>query len=222
MLWLLWACGGQQEARDADLDGVRVEMQAHHAEADAAREAIIAGDLDGAKASGAKLASRMPIPDLPAADQAAVKASAVSLSEAASLEVAAQHFGALSVGCGQCHAARGVQPQLSAPTLPPVHEGFDAQMQRYHWAAERMWQGLVLPSDAAFDEARAALRKIPTDGFRPQLDSRLPVGAESMDAAVHASAAAAGPGAGDAYGAMLLTCALCHLHSPASPAHDGQ
>lgn len=220
MLWLLWACSGQQEARDAELDGVQVEMQAHRAEADAAREAIIAGDLTAARAAGAALVARLPIPDLPAAEQAAVKTAAEALSSAGSVELAAHRFSEMSAACGGCHTARGVTPAMAAPSPPPVHEGFDAQMQRYHWAAERMWQGLVLPSDAAFDEARAELRKIPTDGFRPQLDGVLPVDAATMDAAVHGAAAEAGVGAAGAYGGMLLTCALCHLHSPASPAYD--
>jgi hypothetical protein len=221
MVWLLlWACSSQQEERDAEAAGVQAEMQAHRAEADAIREAIIFGKLDAAKAAGQQLSARLPIPDLPAAPQAAADQAAAALAASMNLEEVAGNFSRLSAACGSCHTAQGAKPQLDAPRSPPVSEGFDEQMQRYHWAAERMWQGLVLPSEEAFEEARAALRGIPTDHFLPDIDLGLPVVAEAMDEAVHEQAALASTTAPDPYAAMLLTCALCHLHSPASPAHD--
>ena len=196
------------------------EMQAHGAAARTILDALVEGRLEAAQAAGRGLAERLPLPGLPEAPQAAVKAEAEALAVAPSVEVAALHFGQLSVACGGCHTAQGVTPHLPPPAAPPAAEGFTEQMQRYHWAAERMWQGLVLPSEAAFHEARAQLNALPTAPFRPAGVDDPVWGAETLDTVLHEQAQKLGPGDGAAYGAVLLMCAACHEVSPESPAHD--
>jgi len=221
MLWImLLGCGAFREARDADEAVIRDEMAAHSAEASQARAALINGDLEGVHKAGAALSARLPLPELPTEAQQPVTRAAEALSSASTLEVAAAQIAQLGAGCGSCHTTVGADVSLPPLSTASPNEAFDAQMQRYHWASERMWQGLVLSSDTAFDEARAALRQLPTASFAPQLDGELPVTAETLDATVHEMASKAGPGNAEMYGAMLLTCVLCHVHSPDSPAND--
>lgn len=211
-----------QQEEAAAPPGLREEMRQHSADALAAREALVVADLAAAQAAGRALAGRLPLAALPAAPQEPVRAAALALASAPSIEVAARHFGELSVACGGCHQAVQASPRLPSPDAPPPEESFEAQMQRYHWAAERMWQGLVLPSETAIEEARAQLRALPTASFRTASTATLPLplGAETLDAALHEQAQQVAIGQGQAYGAMLLMCAACHTLSPASPAHD--
>src|SRR5262245_53079650 len=67
--------------------------------------------------------------------------------------------------CGQCHAAAG-----SGPSFPEADDA-DAElglsdtlgdrMERHAWAANRMWEGLIAPSDSAWRAGSAELASVP-------------------------------------------------------------
>ncbi len=143
-----------------------------------------------------------------------------ALAEATTIDAAALALGEMGVACGSCHASQGVTLPLKAPEPPPTTEGFTEQMQRYHWAAERMWQGLILPSEAAIAESVAAIQALPTADFHPEWAESLPPGAQQTDAVVHQLAALTTTKQGWAYGSMLAACAACHTNLPGTPANQ--
>ena len=223
-MWLLLSCfSPDQPEAEAQRDELILEMQTHDQQANAAREALIIGDLDGMKAAGAALVARLPLAELPASAAAAqetLRQHAQSLADAPDIEQAAWSLGELGEACGSCHQALVASVRLEMPEPPPVGEGFTEQMQRYHWAVGRMWQGLVMPSDAAYQEATAALHKMPAAPFRPDWLDAMPPQAVATDAQVHRIAAVAEMGSGRMLGALMLTCASCHVNMPGSPASD--
>ncbi|MFT5682939.1 MAG: hypothetical protein ACI8RZ_003863 [Myxococcota bacterium] len=222
MLILLLSCSSHQPTTTQR--PLAADMAAHSLAAQTAREAIIVGDLDAANAAGQQVADRWPLehlPDTARVDEVVLVQNAQALAEASSIEGAAAAFGRMSVACGSCHAAQGASPSLPAPAPPPQSEAINEQMQRYHWAAERMWQGLVLPSQDALDEARAALAG--STAFSPEwsLDT-LHLPADVLAAALSDIGSSPGTNPGSDYGMLLMTCAACHYYSPGGPKVEEQ
>lgn len=219
MLILLLSCSSRQPPPAAAPGPLAADMAAHSAAAQAAREAIIVGNLEAANAAGLQIADRWPLahlPDTARVDEVVLVQNARALSEASSIEGAAAAFGRMSVACGSCHAAQDARPGLDAPAPSPQSPAIGEQMQRYHWAAERMWQGLVLPSQEALDEARAAL--VDSAAFTPEwsLDP-LKMPAEVLAGALSDIGSSPGTDPGSDYGMLLMTCAACHHYSPGGP-----
>lgn len=120
------------------------EMQDHEAAYVVGRDALIRGDLAGARAAGEDLAAPDPVPGLPEAalaDLEAVRAGGRSLAAAPDLATAAQRLVEVTAECASCHHAMGVEaasPMTEEPT-------------------ERLWASLVFESEADWQEAAAAL-----------------------------------------------------------------
>ncbi|TNE86564.1 MAG: hypothetical protein EP330_22765 [Deltaproteobacteria bacterium] len=143
------------EEVDPELKG---EMQVHFAYAMTAQAAVVAGDLDGAKAAHAKLrddeAAHVPDPWLPL--MADVKAAASEGAEAEALVEAAQAVAKVGRACGECHSATNGGPDLA--TSPPSQEWTeDAEMLRHAWAVNLMWLGLTAPNDELWKAGTVAL-----------------------------------------------------------------
>lgn len=217
MLLLLLSCSRHQTPPDTNL---KADMQAHSREAQAVREAIIYGNLDAVNAAGQLLVDRLPVislPDTARVEEVVLHQNALTIAEAGSLEEAAGAFGRLSQTCGTCHSQQGVSPTLPSLPEPSPEAGLSEQMTRYHWAAERMWQGLVLASDEAFEEVREAMAA-QDQAFAPDWElGELPVSAADLAAAITDMVEESGPEAGQAYGSLLLTCTACHHHSEGAP-----
>lgn len=197
------------------------EMQTHAAQTRTARLAIIDGNLQLATQAGTALLARIPAWTLPGSARTlepALIVPARALAEATTLEAAALALGDIGVACGSCHAAQGSALELKTPAPPPVTEGFSEQMQRVHWASERMWQGLILPSEEAIAESVSVLDTLPAAGFHPERMTALPAAAVETDGNVHQLAALITTRRGWAYGSMLAACASCHTNLPGSPA----
>ncbi len=223
MFLLLAACfsptAAEEEVRRDDLS---LEMQTHAEQTRTARLAIIDGNLPVATEAGKELLARIPVWELPGEARTmepALVVPAKALAEATTLEAAALALGDIGVACGSCHAAQGVDPGLKAPEPPPTSEGFSEQMQRYHWAAERMWQGLILPSEEAIKESIAVIETLPAADFHPEWMPALPAAAEQTDGNVHQLASLITTKRGWAYGSMLAACASCHQNLPGTPAN---
>ena len=121
---------------------------------------------------------------------------------------------ALFASCGDCHQAAAVAPSIAWPSLPdsPFIVG---HMARHQGAADRMLQGLVVPSDTAWAAGAEQLAEAPL------IPGEFPVSTEisrlmsEIEKHVHARAATAAS-AGDRqgrvreFGALLDLCANCH------------
>jgi len=120
--------------------------------------AIVRGDIAGAKKSAEWLAGHKPHagatgwePHLERVRGAAARIAGVNeISEAAAFTAD------LAGQCASCHLATRAITSFSWEPPPEREATLRNQMQRHQWAAERMWEGIVGPSDARWDEGVAA------------------------------------------------------------------
>lgn len=218
------ACGGDPapnpEAAGAHKETLRVagpnspHMREQIKHAASLRDAVLSGDLMATRAPAKWLVDNPPAGlATEAGELAAMQAAAQKAYAAKSLPEVAFAVGELSASCGQCHAKLDGGVQNPTPIIPPVGEGVDRHMARHRWAMVQMWQGVVLPSDAAwtrgarsFDEAALHPVDLTLVGAGP--------GSKALADQLHAAAkrAVATPSAdrGAAFGQVLATCGECH------------
>ena len=211
---LLLGCWNTDERLAVEEEEVRLEMAEHWDEATQARDAIIQGDLTAATKAAAKLHARLPLEGLPEELREREKPLQTAMGEAggaADLTTAALAMGRAAQACGECHAANGITPQLDDPPLPPEGDGTASEMARHQWAAQKLWLGLVRPSQSDFDEACKALEHASLLSDDARLQSQA---ASELEKGVHQLAASVADGSssrGEIYGQLLTTCATCHL-----------
>lgn len=136
--------------------------------------------------------------------------------------VAAQEIGeaaakaaSLAAVCGECHRALGVGPRPEVLDPPDRVEGVVPHMMRHQWAAERMWEGLIAPSDKAWARGAEVLAESPMHAEDLTENVELPEEIVALRNRVHELA-----GSGKAvrepahraalYGEFLASCATCH------------
>jgi hypothetical protein len=132
--------------------------------------------------------------------------AAIGVRDAANLAGMADNAAGLAAECGACHEAVLATVQLPAPEPGVDHP------TRAAYALDRLWAGLIEPSDEAFAEAVSDLSRLAPDGAAP--DALRPV-QRALDAGASRPRTA---------GAVLHTCARCHAPDllPASPPSRGQ
>mgnify|MGYP001545533937 CR=1 FL=1 len=193
-------------------------MQTHFVEALAIREAIIGGDLHGVRKPGTWLAehpavSRMPSEWVPYVANLQAAASLVATSR--NLDEAASAMGSLTLSCGRCHSALDATPTLERPPVPAATADARGRMLRHSWAAARMWEGVVIPSDESWNLGTAVLSDAPMSPSKVAGDGPINPKLATLTQAVHqlgtkASAEKDLVARGALFGALLATCANCH------------
>ncbi len=197
--------------------GVREQMQEHYAAIRTIERAIVIGDKATARSQAQALAEHTPTKGVTeyAEEIEAVKAAALSLSKEESIEGLAKGAAELASLCGHCHL---VTTRITSFewTEPPAEDGSAMdRMQRHLWAMDRLWEGLVGPSEMSWDEGSKVL------GVNPFPVDKLPVDAEFQaeakkqlaaiaDLAKQASKAKELADRSKVYGALLETCSGCH------------
>lgn len=151
----------------------------------------------------------------------AMNEAAARVGKARDLTEASRELPAVAQACGDCHAMLGgPKPVVGEP--PAAASGVAARMQRHQWAAARLWDGLVVPSDDAWRAGAGVLADAPlepevvTPGKSPVPE----IGA--LAASVHELGRKAGSAQtvqarGVIYGELIGTCASCHQRVRASP-----
>ncbi len=191
---------------------VQDHMYAHFSEAGRVQTAVIFGDLDGARTAARRLSSHDEPAGLPAAGTPfleAMRASADRIAGGISLEEAAMETARLGATCGSCHQATDGGPVFRANGLDA---GASAQtMVRHIQGADRLWEGLIGPSDGAWDAGATLLATGSVDV--EAVDAR--PGQESMFAEVfrlgrQAQEARTQEDRARIYGQILGTCNGCH------------
>lgn len=189
-----------------------------------ARDALIEGDLAGAKASARLLAKEdfgRAFPEDWRHWVGQMQQAADDLSLAGTLDEAAASLGAIGVACGNCHWAQRTGPGEGGVTALPWNESPDElseRMLRHQTGAEQLWTGLIVPSEDDWRTGTRTLTRAPLEA--PERDGR-PVG-EAAHAqigrirglAVRARTASSYEERGEVYGELIATCAHCHYAGP--------
>lgn len=180
---------------------------------------LIVGKLDDAKRFAAAI---YEAPDTPAHGPWAthvvtVRDRAAALARATTVEQACRLEAALAGACAGCHVEAGVAPDFRVFPVPPDKATIEARMLRHRWAADRLWEGVVVGAEEPW---RAGLEVLAT----PSLDW----GPASSDRAVHARTLqrladqarrqkmSTVDTRAQVYGEILVACASCHTGKPAA------
>jgi cytochrome c553 len=172
-------------------------------------EALVRGDVTGARAQAEGLEKTVVAHDTPEdwkPDVELLANAAQAVHLATELEETSIAVARLVATCGDCHRKRGVKLELPEPDPPE-----ETPMQMHAWGVQRMWEGLVIPSEDRL------LRGTTTFAMLPRCDATLH-GKDDLKTKCQRSKALAGkvhvartqPERVDAYGGLLATCAGCH------------
>lgn len=188
-------------------------MDEHFVKAGDIKLAVINGDLAAAKTPAEWMTNSLDSGEVPVKWRAyvpPVKRAAEAVMKAEDLTAAAKGTAEMARACGACHVAMEIEIGTSTMRDPSGGEGEGAHMDRHQWAVDRMYEGLIGPSDEAWSSGAAALMEAP-------LHSDADASKEVADLAgrVHALGASAKDQtdpqqrAGH-YAELIGTCATCH------------
>jgi hypothetical protein len=148
------------------------------------RDAIIQGNLPLAQQKASDLGSRdygKVLPEHWTKDVAKMQDSAREIASAHNLSEASHHLAELAATCGDCHSrlpSRGRDTEQDHGFSAKGPEDIATRMARHERAADGMWFGLTMPSDASWRGGARALTEAPMSA--PQVDG------QAVDAATDA------------------------------------
>lgn len=218
----------QHELEPID-SSVAEHMHGHLSRLRAMKAFVIAGQLDGLREPAVWLAEHDTAPGLPVdwiPYVVEIRRYAREAASARHLSFAAASVSEMARTCGDCHQASGVSDMFGEDTSSPNGgTSIRAQMQRHLWAADRMWEALIGPSDIAWDQATGILAEVELTASdigaaadqEPQVAYLLrrarELGEEGAQAESRESRSAL-------YGEFLSLCADCHsmtVDGPGTP-----
>ena len=137
-------------------------MAEHFTKAAAMKTAVIHGDVATLKKEADWMAKHelSGVPESWRPHMQAMHTAAQHAVDAKNLESAAQAVAEMGGACGACHKALG-GPKLEVGTPPAEGSGAALHMVRHQWAADRMWQGLIGPSDVVWAKGADVLADAP-------------------------------------------------------------
>lgn len=204
---------------DSEEQSKVTNMHLHFADINAIHLALISGNLISAREMAKKVRAGFAGPQ-PKGWEPFIKrtvASAEMLEVTDDLGMAARLASTMANTCGDCHRAQGIEVVEHVAVPPPREEDkFSDFMIRHQWASDRLWEGMIGPSEAAWNAGSAALGDI--DFTLADLEGHLLATPEieALLAQLRSDAAAANKTKGnqnrqELYGSFLSGCAGCHL-----------
>ena len=189
---------------------------------------IIMGNLDGVREPAVWLAEHKSVPGLPDNYRPFVdmmRGYAREVAAAPDLQSAAISVSAMARTCSNCHLANDVSLAFGFDTEPEGWADTISHMQRHQWGVDRMWEGLIGPSDAAWNRGADMLVDVPLQPVEVATESTSEADAakvEKIARRVHSfgsqSAKSATPDQrSDLFGEVLGLCAECHTTLGAGP-----
>jgi len=223
---MLFGCGGGQASpeptisptADGEETGRVTDMHQHFSDVGEIQLALISGNLVATRelAKHVRAGFQGPQPEGWAPFIERSVASAEMLEVTTDLTMAARLAATMANTCGDCHRAHQVTV-VEHVAEPPPHEDekFSDFMVQHRWAADRMWEGLIGPSDEAWRAGAAVLATTALTAedvgerlvLTPEIEALLIQIRSDASAASSATSATARQ---DLYGSFLSGCASCH------------
>ncbi|MFO0636429.1 MAG: hypothetical protein U0168_26665 [Nannocystaceae bacterium] len=199
-----------------------LHMPSHFADVMALHGALLRGDLEqGRTAAAALLAERESVVLAEWAPHLyAMEAAAREVTQSRDVAGASMAAAELAGSCGACHRALGAALDDARALTPPPSDGdTETVMRRHAWAFDRLWEGLVLPSDRAWTAGAAAfvaLPECPQPPTEERDDGDIRRARETLQTLEQRAREAQTPEQRvQVYGAMLPTCSGCHAQQQA-------
>jgi mono/diheme cytochrome c family protein len=180
--------------------------------------AVVRGDLHGARETAATLASAPPpvaLPDAMTRHALALTTAARQAAAAPSVTHAAVSVGRALAACGACHRATGASPSLIGPHTPVILTGTAAHMVAHRHAVDRLMRGLFVPSDREWRDGARALSAAPLHARGVPRDPPLAPGDLRIEEAIHRLATEAAEAVAidnriRVFSTLLARCGDCH------------
>lgn len=211
-------------AAPAEDPALAEQMHERFAWVSAIQEVTIQGDVAEARSLAQEFAARLPSPTEPAPAAwrphvDALRGELEGLGHADDLRDAGASVSRLALLCGRCHADVGARLELPEMPQPAQGGSFQDAMHGHQWAVDRMWEGLIVPSDERWIRGTTMFVAIP--GCKSTTEAG---DAEGQALCNHAQSLArrgmvteSREGRAAIYGRLLATCAGCHAGAkPAS------
>ncbi|MEL6759227.1 MAG: hypothetical protein AAFP04_02385 [Myxococcota bacterium] len=189
----------------------KLEMHQRFVALGAIQDAIVDGDLAMAKTYAVAIQagdfSRAPFQWLPHIDD--FKTGAIDVEGSGSLGQAAQGAVNMATACGECHRSNDAGVTFADGGDPPE----DQPMLQHAWAVDRMWEGLVAPSDNLWLVGAKSLTgaDLETRGLKDETSRSV---VKRLASEVRSQGRRASRQVGDAraetMARILETCAQCH------------
>jgi cytochrome c553 len=129
------------------------------------KSAIVAGNLEDVNEPATWLAEHETAAGLPKEFESYViqmKSHARRVVEAQNLVSAAESVSQMAKTCGNCHLVNEVNLEFGYDRMPRLDiEDVVTHMQRHQWAMDRLWEGLIGPSDTAWNRGTDMLIDAP-------------------------------------------------------------
>lgn len=201
-------------------DTIESYMFEHFAIANYARDALITGRIGPVRRALGALSEHRYEDVSPGEWRpwiAKLQLAAKPAATAETIEDAARAVANTAAVCGECHQARGAGPHFPEDYDPDSEMGlsnsvFD-RMERHVWAANRMWEGLIAPSDRAWRAGSAELANVPLKAPRrnPPLSAAFSADLRSLRELGDQARSMLEPAErAQAYARFLVRCAQCH------------
>ena len=195
---------------------LKQHMWKHFSAISQLQRAIARGNLDETKELARWIATHAEAPQEgweTYLDQ--LHAAALEVADAKDLPTAASRAARLVRACSRCHQAREAVVAFAWELPPDDGPALQVQMKRHQWAAARLWDGLVGPSDELWNEgagvlATAHLDTVQAAGGGPTRGDVSALAAHVREIAVRAVDLKDTDERAQLYGELLSTCAGCH------------
>ena len=189
---------------------------------------IIMGDLDGAREPAIWVADHEVVAGLPADFEQYVglmRQYARGVNNATDLVSAALAVSGMARTCSSCHIANEVAIEFGYDQVPAEWSDTVSHMQRHQWAVDRLWEGLIGPSDNAWNRGMDMLVDVPLHADDVMSEDSTDADAAALDrmaGRVHAltrrgTTATTPTARADVYGELLGLCAACHTRLGRGP-----
>lgn len=223
----LSACASAEDEDKVESAGFAEHMHGHLDQISAVKSAVIAGDLEATREPARWLAEHeqprgMPDAWAPYIDEMRMQARLAA--SAKDLETVAAAVSEMARSCGDCHQASGFAVAFGFDQRPPADvQNVTTQMQRHLWAADRMWDGLIGPSDNAWDWGTEMLSEVTLTSAQitaePDQETRVDGLVQRIrEVGNEGSRAPAGESRSAVYSQFLSLCANCHNLTGGGPA----
>lgn len=217
-----------QEMRADKESDVATHMHEHLARISTIKSLIIMGNLDGTREPAIWLAEHEAVDGLPANFEPYVEQMrkyAREVSNAIDLDSAAVSVSEMARTCSNCHVVNGIEIEFGYDQMPAEWSDTVSHMQRHQWAADRLWEGLIGPSDTAWNRGTHMLIDVPLHPEDVAEHELADADREALDQLARRVHLLAGQGTNARtpaersalYGEMLGVCAECHTRLGRGP-----
>ena len=154
-----------QVVSDEDKSTIADHMHEHLTRIGMIKYAIVAGNLQDVVEPASWLADHETAAGLPKEFESYVvqmKDYARRVIEAQNINSAAESVSKMAKTCGNCHLVNEVNLEFGYDQMPRRDvEDVVTHMQRHQWATDRLWEGLIGPSDTAWNRGTDMLIDAP-------------------------------------------------------------